>query len=113
MIRGIREAEQCGEIAMMIDAGAAGMEFQDWMASVDAIFEKRFGVVSEDLPDNLYYDLWEVGATPLDVASDMEEILLCSRVKLLTGFPSLDSHLSPGVCQRGVFGYRRVGKEGR
>lgn len=76
MIRGIREAEQCGEIAMMIDAGAAGMEFQDWMASVDAIFDKEFGVTSEDLPDCLYADLWEDGATPLEVASGMEEILV-------------------------------------
>ena len=82
MIREIREAEQCGEIAMMMEAGAVGealrvvMEFQDWMASVDAIFEKRFGVISEDLPDCLYADLWEDGATPLEVASDMEEILV-------------------------------------
>ena len=76
MIREIREAEQCGEIAMMMEAGVVSMKFDDWMASVDAIFDKEFGVTSEDLPDCLYYDLWEDGASPLEVASDMEEILV-------------------------------------
>jgi len=76
MIRDIREAEICGEIAMLMEAGVVGTEFRDWMASVDVIFEKQYGVISEDLPDCLYHDLWESGATPLEVASDMEEILV-------------------------------------
>ena len=38
--------------------------------------DKRFGVTSEELPDYIYANLWEVGATPLEVASDMEEILV-------------------------------------
>jgi len=77
MIQEIREeAQACGEVAMAMEAGVVGMNFQEWMASVDAIFDERFGSTSEDLPDYIYYDLWEDGATSLEVACDMEEILV-------------------------------------
>jgi hypothetical protein len=38
--------------------------FEEWMAQVDAILIKRFGIESADLPDCCYADWYEDGFTP-------------------------------------------------
>ncbi len=42
--------------------------FAAWMAKVDAIIAAKFGVGADDLPDFLYLDEFEDGATPKQAA---------------------------------------------
>lgn len=49
------------------------MTFEQWMKNVDQILHDICGFTSEDLADFMYYDAWEDGAKPEDVAKGVLE----------------------------------------
>lgn len=49
------------------------MTFEQWMKKVDQIIYNICGLTSEDLADFMYYDAWEDGARPEDIANDVLE----------------------------------------
>jgi hypothetical protein len=46
------------------------MTYTEWMAAVDAVLEKRIGLVQLDLPDWLSRDAYEAGMQPEDAADE-------------------------------------------
>ena len=45
-------------------------EFEAWMAKVDAVLVKKCGLDSSDLPDWMYRDAFEDGASPASAAKE-------------------------------------------
>jgi hypothetical protein len=46
-------------------------EFDAWMAKLDDYLERKVGLRSADLADWPFYDEWEAGSNPRDVADQM------------------------------------------
>lgn len=40
------------------------IDFNNWLADVDAIFIKKTGLDRESFPDNCYWDMFEDGCSP-------------------------------------------------
>jgi hypothetical protein len=49
------------------------MKFETWMAAVDIILTKRFGMTSADMPDWCWWDLWDENLTPSEAIADYLE----------------------------------------
>ena len=47
-----------------------GRPFKQWMADIDAIISKRFGISSSDLADTTYWDMWNDEMTPTEAADE-------------------------------------------
>lgn len=47
------------------------MNFEDFMATVDGHLTRMTGLASSDLMDWCYWDCWNDGDNPLDVAIDV------------------------------------------
>ena len=43
---------------------------KQWMAEIDAIISKRFGISSSDLADTTYWDMWNDEMTPTEAADE-------------------------------------------
>lgn len=46
------------------------LDFETWMELVDDACERIAGVSIYDLPDNVFYDLYEDGYTPAEAAKN-------------------------------------------
>ena len=42
--------------------------FDEWMAEVDSAIENEVYMISDDLPDVDYWDMWDNGLTPFEAA---------------------------------------------
>ena len=47
-----------------------GRTLKQWMAEIDAIISKRFGISSSDLADTTYWDMWHDEMTPTEAADE-------------------------------------------
>tara|TARA_R110000744_G_scaffold146693_2_gene259570 strand:+ start:630 stop:845 length:216 start_codon:yes stop_codon:yes gene_type:complete len=47
-----------------------GRTLKQWMAEIDAIISKRFGISSSDLADTTYWDMWNDEMTPTEAADE-------------------------------------------
>ena len=47
-----------------------GRTLKQWMAEIDAIISKRFGISSSDLADTTYWDMWHDEMTPTEAAEE-------------------------------------------
>ena len=47
-----------------------GRTLKQWMAEIDAIISKRFGVSVHDLADTTYWDMWNDEMTPTEGAHE-------------------------------------------
>ena len=43
--------------------------FSSWMASVNKIISSKIGLISDDLPDQNYFDMWERGVKATTAAN--------------------------------------------
>ena len=48
-------------------------EFKTWMKKVDLLLEKKFGMISDDLPDINYRDEADGGVTPEEFVAELDE----------------------------------------
>ena len=53
--------------------GNPKVSFEDWMHKVDAALVSQVGLSSSDLPDQAYYDHYDSGAEPGEVAQEILE----------------------------------------
>ena len=42
--------------------------FDEWMAEVDSAIENEVYMISDDLPDVDYWDMWDGGTYPIEAA---------------------------------------------
>ena len=57
-----------GELILHRDPDAAARAFSSWMTEVDTAIHFLCGLISDDLSDANYWNMWRLGSTPMYAA---------------------------------------------